>query len=190
MKTGSRHRGQNTSHDQQADAIADAKFVNLLADPHQKHRTGGHRQHGSQLPSKWQCPTDEVSVVDKVHDVSIHVDKALNETDEYGGVSSILVDFLLACFAFFFQSFQSRHDAAEQLENDRRGNIGHNAQAENRDLIQLAGAKHRHLLQDVSHAASTTLYGRDLIRVNNRQRNLEAEAIDGQQTQCEQNLLP
>ena len=50
LHAGRRHAGQDAGHDQQADAVADAELVDLLAEPHQEHRAGGHRQHGDDLP--------------------------------------------------------------------------------------------------------------------------------------------
>ena len=47
---GGRHAGQNAGHDQQADAVADAELVDLLAEPHQEHRAGGHRQDRGDFP--------------------------------------------------------------------------------------------------------------------------------------------
>ena len=49
---GARHAGEDAGHDQQADAVADAVLVDLLAQPHQEHRAGGHRHHGGQLPDE------------------------------------------------------------------------------------------------------------------------------------------
>ena len=39
----------------QADAVADAELVDLLAEPHQEDRAGGHGQHGDDLPAERAC---------------------------------------------------------------------------------------------------------------------------------------
>ncbi len=46
------HAGENPCHDQQTDSVADPELVNLLTDPHQKHRAAGHGQDGGQLPAE------------------------------------------------------------------------------------------------------------------------------------------
>ena len=76
------------------------------------------------------------------------VDPALADAQHHGGVARVFVDFLTAGFAFFLQSFQGRPDAGQQLEDDRRRDIGHDAQSEDRDLIQLGGAEDRDLLEE------------------------------------------
>ena len=50
LETGARHTGQNAGHDQQADAVADAEFIDLLAEPHEEHGAGGHRENGGYFP--------------------------------------------------------------------------------------------------------------------------------------------
>ena len=55
---GIRHAGKDAGHDEQADAVADAEFVDLLAQPHQKDRAGGHRQHARENPTHRQRAVD------------------------------------------------------------------------------------------------------------------------------------
>ena len=55
---GGRHAGQDAGHDQQADAVADAELVDLLAEPHEEHRAGGHRQNRGNFPIPDQVVPD------------------------------------------------------------------------------------------------------------------------------------
>ena len=64
LAAGAGHAGEDAGHDQQADAVADAVFVDLFAQPHQEDRAGGHRQHDGDLPAeiKWPAVVQEVRV--------------------------------------------------------------------------------------------------------------------------------
>ena len=53
--SGAGHPGQDAGHDQQADAVADAVLVDLLAEPHQEHGAGGHRQRRAIEPVAEAC---------------------------------------------------------------------------------------------------------------------------------------
>ena len=52
-------------------------------------------------------------------------EEGLDRTERDGGVAGVFLDFLLAGRAFFFQCFEAFGDRAEQLEDNRRGDVGH-----------------------------------------------------------------
>ncbi len=54
VEQGFGHLGQDTSHDQQADPVADTVFIDLLTEPHQEHGPAGHDGDGGQLPAEMQ----------------------------------------------------------------------------------------------------------------------------------------
>ena len=80
-------------------------------------------------------------------------------------VARVLVDFLAPRFAFLLQLFDRLPDAAQQLEDDRRRDVGHDAQAEDRGLAQVAGAEHGRVFDQLAEAtwpdpqAASTLVG-------------------------------
>ena len=119
------------------------------------------------------------------------VEPALTEAQHDGGVARVFVDFLAAALAFFLQLLERLPDAAQELENDRGRDVGHDAQAEDRDLVELRGAEHGHLLEQSPHAAALLEERRHLALVDDRQRNLPADAIDRPaSTSVKQDLLP
>ncbi len=186
-----RHAGQNARHDQQADAVADAELIDLLAQPHQEDGAGGHRQYGHHLPANGQVAgVIEETVFDQMTlDQEAQVHPALPDTQDHGGIASVFVDFLAAAFAFFLQPFERGPDAAQELKNNGRRNVGHDAQTEDRDLIQLTGAEQRDLFEQSAQPAGRIEIAFHLLLIDYRQRDLPANAIDQQQGQREEDLL-
>ena len=189
-RRGRRHAGDDAGHDDEADAVADAVLVDLLADPHQEDGAGRHgddhgqasRSHGVVVSRQGQ--PDAAWPARSAHDV-LDVHEGLEEADEDGGVAGVFVDLLAAALAFLLQLLQRRIDGAEQLEDDGRGDVGHDAQAEDGALAQVAAAEHRHEVEDVAErpAAADALV--DLVLVDERQRDGVADAVDGQEQQRE-----
>ena len=77
-------------------------------------------------------------------DQQADVEPALAEAEHDGGVAGVFVDLLPAAFALLLQLLQRRLDAAQELEDNRGRDVGHDAQAEDRGLAELAGAEHGH----------------------------------------------
>ena len=159
---GRDHAGENARHDQQADAVADSIFVDLLSQPHEEDRAGGHGQHAGKLPDEGQRTVDEQFFVDQAgrHEPA-DVEPALADAQDDGGVAGVFVDLLPAALAFLLQFFQRRIDAAEQLEDNRGRDVGHDAQAEDRRLAQLAGAEHGHLVEQIAQTLLARLAEED-----------------------------
>ena len=104
-------------------------------------------------------------------------------------VAGVLVDLLAAGLAFLLQLLQRGPDAGQELEDDRGRDVGHDPQAEDRQLAEIAGAKQRHLLQEAAQPLIGPGRAR-LLRVHDRQRDLPADPIDRQQAQGEKDLPP
>ena len=68
-------------------------------------------------------------------------DERLEQADGHGGVARVFVDLLRPALAFLLQLFQRRVDAGEELEDDRRRDVGHDAQAE--DACAGSGCRRR-----------------------------------------------
>ena len=61
--------GENAYGNDQRDAIADPALGDLIAQPHQKHRPGSHRNDGHQLKSEtWLRDQIQSQTVDGIHD--------------------------------------------------------------------------------------------------------------------------
>src|SRR5688500_3346240 len=92
-----RNASHDAGHDDEADAVADAELVDLLADPHEED---GARRHGH---DRRQDIAE--TVIARIDDArfrrlqAVNPEPALNETDNDRRVPSVFVDFLTAAFA-------------------------------------------------------------------------------------------
>ena len=119
--------------------------------------------------------------------IDAQVDDALHEAHQHGQIARVFVDLLAARFALLPQVFERLIDAAQELQNDRGRDVGHDAQAEDRDSPQVGGAEHRHALHQAEERAGlVALHARSAIcyLIDDRQRNLIADPEDGQQDQA------
>ena len=96
--------------------------------------------------------------------------------------------FLRPALAFLLQLLERRIDAGQQLEDDRGRDVRHDAQAEDRDVAQLAGAEHGDGFEHVADAAALAAEAVDLGLIDDRQRDLKADAIDRQHQQRQTDL--
>jgi hypothetical protein len=83
---------------------------------------------------------------------------------------------------------QRRDDHLQQLQDDRGGDIGHDAQREDGDPAQAAAAEEVEQAQDAV-AAQVLLDRVDRAGADARRRDVGAEAIEGEQPSGEQDLL-
>ena len=177
---GAGQPGQNIAHDQKTDAVADAVLVDLLAQPHEEYRAGGHRQNGNELPGDLQAEgraaavvaqelgTDHVLAARKPKDI----EPALPKAEKHGGVAGILIDLLPPGLALLLQLFQRRIDARQKLEDNRGGNVGHDAQTEDGRLPQLAAAEDGHLIEQIGSASAAAEALLQHLMVEDRQGNV------------------
>ena len=123
----------------------------------------------------------------KPHDI----EPALSQAEKDGGVAGIFVDFLAPVSPSFCSFSKRRIDAGQELENNRGRDVGHDAQAENRGLAQLAAAEDRHLIEQIA-APPPPLVSKsfaNFVVVEHRQRNVRSDAKNRQQEQREEDLL-
>ncbi len=57
-------------------------------------------------------------------------------------VAGVLVDDLAALLAFLLQVFERRHDRGHELHDDRSGDVGHDAEREDRHALHGAAREH------------------------------------------------
>ena len=114
----------------------------------------------------------------------------MNQTKRDRQVTRVFVDLFPTSFALFFQLFKRFVDRPHQLKNNRSGNVGHDAQAENRDIGQLATTENRDFLKKSSQIAAHVL-GKlsHLLLIDNGERDLPANSVDCQQKQGQKNFL-
>ena len=102
-------------------------------------------------------------------------------------VARVLRDLAPAELAFLRQPLEVRPDDGQQLQDDRRADVGHDAQREDRHLRQVPAREH---VVEAEHRV-LGLFGeqRERLGVHARRRDVIADAVHGQQPEREQHAI-
>ena len=120
-----RTTGNDTSEQDDGDAVADTELRNLLAQPHQEDSACSEGDHDDQAGPETFAGNQTVALDQGV------VTKALQQTNTDGGVPGNGLDLLLALFAAVLsQSFQSGDRNGQQLDDNGGVDIGLDGQCE------------------------------------------------------------
>ena len=88
-----------------------------------------------------------------------------------------------------FQLFNGLPDTAEQLKDNRSGNVGHDAQSEDRGLTQIAGTKNRDSRDEVLETTTGTACGLQLGLVYHWNGDLVTNTVDRQEQKRQKDLF-
>ena len=129
--------------DQQRHPVPDAPLGNLLAEPHDEHRARRQCEDAHQT----EAPARVVDQRQTARDLRLSLEKErdaqrLHERQHQRQVARVLRDLAATQFAFLRNPFERRPDDRQQLQDDRRADIRHDAERENRDLRKVAAGKH------------------------------------------------
>ncbi len=136
--------GHDTGENQYRNAIADTPFGHLFTQPHQKHRAGDQRRHRDEVKR-------DIAGVRKPlgGEAAAHGD-TLYGCQQQCPVTRILLYLAPPGVAFLAQLLQRRRRRDQKLRDDRRGNIGHDAQRENTHPLQGAAREHVEQIEDTA----------------------------------------
>ncbi len=159
-----------------------------LAHPHQQHRARGQRDHD-------QEDLEQGEVGDQGRAGGLleapeqeHVADRLGEGQADGQVARVLRDPGLPDLALLGELLQRRHDDLQQLQDDRRGDVGHDAQREDGDPAQSPAREQVEQTEDVA-AAEVLLDRVDGLRVDARRRDVRPEPVEREDPGGDQDLL-
>ncbi len=174
--------GDNAGENDQRDAVADAARRDLLAEPHQEHGAADQRDDGGDAEEPAGIEHDSASALETDGDAV-----ALQRGKQHRAVARILVDLPAPLLAFLLQLLEMRRDGGEQLDDDRRRDIRHDVEREDRHAPDRAAREH------VEHAENAGLVlpehvGKGL-RVDAGDRDIGAEPIDQQRAEREPDAL-
>ena len=116
--------GDDPGEDDQRDAVANAAGGDLLAHPHQHHRAAGQRDHARQDEEPGRNAFET------------HCGEApgnregLHQREHEGEVARILVELLAARFAFLLELFKGGRGRRHHLNDNGRGDVGHDVEGE------------------------------------------------------------
>ena len=111
----------------------------------------------------------------------------LDRSQDHGQIASPLGNLLTAEFAFFLQLGERLVDHGQQLQDDRRRDVGHDAQSKNRQTAELPAGEQVHEAQQTAFVLLEKLL--QLVRIHTRRGNVSAQAVHRQQPKRKQNAL-
>src|SRR5258706_2299938 len=179
-------RIRQTYHDarenQQAHSVADAALGDLLTQPHDERRAGGQTQHGHHDEARTRMNHEAALALQRRRDP-----EGLHQREAHRQVTRPLGDLAPPQLAFFLEFLERRHHYRQQLQDDRRGDIGHDAQREDGKPAEHAAAEQVQESEQRAGAALEELF--QLVRVDPRGRDVPAQPVDRQQRQRKQEPL-
>ncbi|MBS1226103.1 MAG: hypothetical protein H6R32_37 [Candidatus Aminicenantes bacterium] len=127
---GAREVDDDAGEDDERDAVADAPLRDLLAQPHDEDGPRGQGQDGQELEAPARIEDDRgpgrgPQGLEEDGDA-----EGLDEADDDRAVAGVLGDLLAAQLALLGQALEIGPDDRQQLEDDRRRDVGHDAQGE------------------------------------------------------------
>jgi hypothetical protein len=162
------------------DAVAHAALGDLLAEPHEEHRTRRHRD---------RCDEQELPAHRGHAGVlqSRGGDEGLEQRETQRAVARDLGDLAPAGLAFLPILHQRRHDHRHHLHDDRRGDVRHHAHREDGQALHRAARQGVHDAEDRLFVLIEEL--RDRGRIDPGNRDVRADAIDDQAADQKQQAL-
>ena len=178
-----REAGDDAGKEDHGDAVSDAVFRDLFAEPHDESGAGGEREDDHDGSPDIGAGDKQTVVLDK-HIVG----KALKQADADRGITGDGSDLLFAFLALILaHPFKSRDRDAEELDNNGCIDVRLNAQGENRCLRKRAAG------HNVQKAKDRVLQGGEVAlescRVHIRNRDRIAYAINQKNDQSEKELF-
>src|ERR1039457_6650501 len=174
---GVRQPYHDTREDDQRHAVADAALADLLAQPHDEGRSGGQRQNGQHRETEPRIDDDPL----------LHRHQALGNAERLQDgeddrqVAGPLGDLAPAQFAFLLQLFESGDHHGQQLQDDRRRDVRHDAQSEDRQPANIPTGKQVEEAEDRSRLGVEELL--PLLNVDARRGDVTAQTVHRQQPQ-------
>ena len=179
---GTGQAGNDTDHDDEGNAIANASVGDLLAEPHDEQRAS-HQQDDRRNPEEGSgsgtvkrgdggngaCHPE---LLDDVTDVA----RGLDDHDDHRKVTHDLVHFLTSALTFLLQALEVRHRHAEQLDDDGRGDVRHDTQGKDGCIAE--GTAREHVQQAEKTALAAPLKDGELGGVDAWDDDERSETID------------
>ena len=112
-------------------------------------RPGGQRDHDHEELAEGERADDALArlVADRAEQE--HEADRLRGRQRHGQVARVLRDLLLADLALLLELLERRHRDRQQLQDDRGGDVGHDAEREDREVLQPAAGEQVQEAEDV-----------------------------------------
>jgi len=174
---------QNGEEDQEGHAVPDAPLRDLLAEPHDEYATGGETNHREEAEPQ---PRHQYRRGLRLEEERVRV--GLPDTEDDRRIAGPLGQLPTTLFSLLLELLDRREHGREQLEENARGDVGHDAEGEDRGALQ--PATHEEIVDPEDRPLE--LPGQALERddVHARCRDVRAKSIEGETHEGEEDLLP
>src|SRR5882757_1077212 len=136
VQDGARQTDHNAYEYDERHAISDSALADLLAKPHDEGRAGGQRQDRHKHETGSSVVDQRARVLQRGGD-----GRGLDNAQHNRQIAGVLRNLAPAQLTLFSQLFEVWEHHGHQLQDDRRGDVRHDAQRENRQLAQVAAAE-------------------------------------------------
>src|SRR5690606_32490669 len=187
---GAGHLRHDADEDDQGDAIADAAGRDLLAQPHDEHGDRGQSEDGQQGEAHLTHPGSQKTLAGGGGLAAQPGRDApgLHGADDERAVTGPLRELGAPFLALPLELSDGGNNGSHQLDDDGRTDIGHDAQGKNGRALE--SAAHEGIVQAEKVVGVLVEELGDGDAVDTRKGNETAQAIDRQNTQGEDDLLP
>src|SRR3954447_6818085 len=183
-----REAGDDRREDHQRDPVADAALRDQLAHPHQQHRARRQRDHDEEDVRRVEVRDDRRARARREALEEEDVADRLGEREADREIARVLRDPRLPDLALLLQLLERRHDDSQELQDDRRRDVRHDPEREQRDARQPAAAERVQQVQDAA-VADLLLDRVDGLDVDARHRDVRAESVEREEQRSEGELL-
>src|ERR1700691_903568 len=146
---GVRQPHNDAGKDNERHAVADAAIADLFAQPHDERRAGGQRDDGHEDES----PTRIVDKPAVTMLQSLCDTERLDDGEGDGQIAGPLRNLPAAQFAFLLEFLQGRHHHCQKLQDNRRRDIRHDTQSEDREPPDIAAREQVEEAEDAAGIA-------------------------------------
>src|SRR5262249_5752868 len=168
--------------DEQRQAISNAALGDLLAKPHDKDTARGQRENGHQYKPNARVRNEATCFLQSDGDKH-----GLQHAEQQGEITRVHRDLLAAKLTFSRKFLERFVEDSEQLENDRRRDVGHDAERKHGHATKLPAGEE---INEAQEGAAILLdIALKELGIDSGDRNVRADAIDCQQPEREQNAL-
>src|SRR5699024_7189025 len=186
-----RQGGCDTRHDEQGHALAHAALGYPITEPQLEHRTGGHDEdHDDQAEDADLILEDRDALAKQLLAIRQGDDTCgLQQGQRDGEITGVFRHLRLPGLALLLQLLELRDHHGKQLHDNRRRNVRHDADREDRQLQQRAAGKEVDQRVDCGGLGEL----RDLLGeacvVHSRRWDLRADAVQDDHRKSEKDLL-
>ena len=137
-----RQTDNDIGEDQQRHSVANATFRDLLAQPHNEHASSRQREDRHQDKARARTRDKGAGLL------QTYCDKhRLQRAEQQCQIAGVHRDLLAAKLALFLKPCQGLIEHGQQLQNDRRSDVRHDAEGEDGHPAKLSAGKQVHKAQ-------------------------------------------